>query len=355
MVNNRNDYDQSDESEYHFSDDDVSYEVENEPAAKPAEKSSKASRVNNMLANMSQSRRMIISAVVFIVLVFIVYKMVAPSNTPPSTDITAAPAPTMAQRAPAPAISTTQATAMPAQVQPVAPQQPVQQPAMASAMQPAAPVTVATAPSMQAPAPAAMPTEQPMQVAAAPVQPQPPVQAVQQQMPAVIPVQSPVPTSYVTPPPAAGTAIAQPVTDAASLSATSQQLMNQMNAAYQQKMSEYDAQTKATQEQMQMLTSRVAMMESQINQLVQALTRQNTVQEAPQAPPVVESKSSSYSVQAIIPGRAWLRSANGETVTVTENDMIKDLGRVTKIDPYNGVVEINTGTKVISLAYGVAE
>jgi hypothetical protein len=64
-----------------------------------------------------------------------------------------------------------------------------------------------------------------------------------------------------------------------------------------------------------------------------------------------EAKSP-YNVQAIIPGRAWLRAENGETLTVTEGDLIKDLGRVSKIDPYDGVVEINTGTKVISLAYG---
>jgi hypothetical protein len=32
--------------------------------------------------------------------------------------------------------------------------------------------------------------------------------------------------------------------------------------------------------------------------------------------------------------------------------MVRGLGRVTKIDPYDGVVEINTGNKIISLSYG---
>ena len=59
-----------------------------------------------------------------------------------------------------------------------------------------------------------------------------------------------------------------------------------------------------------------------------------------------------YSVQAIIPGRAWLKSEAGDTVTVAEGDMLKGLGRITKIDPYDGVVEIDTGNKIISLSYG---
>ena len=60
-----------------------------------------------------------------------------------------------------------------------------------------------------------------------------------------------------------------------------------------------------------------------------------------------------YTVQAIIPGRAWLKSESGDTVTVAEGDVLKDYGRVVKIDPYDGVVNIDTGSKVITLSYGV--
>jgi hypothetical protein len=59
-----------------------------------------------------------------------------------------------------------------------------------------------------------------------------------------------------------------------------------------------------------------------------------------------------YSVQAIIPGRAWLKSDNGETITVAEGDIIKGIGRVTRIDPYDGVVEINLGKRTVALSYG---
>jgi hypothetical protein len=60
-----------------------------------------------------------------------------------------------------------------------------------------------------------------------------------------------------------------------------------------------------------------------------------------------------YTVQAIIPGRAWLKSDSGETVTVAEGDTLRGYGRVVKIDPYDGVVAIDIGGKIISLSYGV--
>lgn len=354
MANNRDDFEHSEESEYHFSDDeDVSYEAENEPAAKSEEKPAAAKRLN-VFTNMSQSRRMLLSAVVFLVLVFIVYKMFVPSSAPPSTDITAA--------APAPVQSSTMASAAPGGAgRSAAPlkAEPAKPPVMPQTEQ-AAPQTPAAMPQTAAvsqPAPA-------MQAApsAAPVQSAP---MATQQMPPVIPVQPPTgayeqaPAQPVTgsQPVQAGAAPVPASSQGAVLTAESQQMISQMNAAYQEKLNQYDTENKAMQDQMQALSSRVAMMEGQINQLVQVLTRQAAAQAAAAQPvqPEIKSTAAGYTVQAIIPGRAWLRGANGETVTVTENDMIKDLGRVTKIDPYNGVVEVNTGTKVISLAYGVSE
>lgn len=72
----------------------------------------------------------------------------------------------------------------------------------------------------------------------------------------------------------------------------------------------------------------------------------------PAAPMKVMEPKVIYTVQAIIPGRAWLKSETGETVTVAEGDVLKNYGRVTKIDPYDGVVDIDTGNKMITLSYG---
>lgn len=51
----------------------------------------------------------------------------------------------------------------------------------------------------------------------------------------------------------------------------------------------------------------------------------------------------SLTVYAIIPGRAWLRSPNGKTLTVTEGDTLAEFGKVLKIDASNGVVITTSG------------
>lgn len=424
MVNDRdNKYEGQDDSEYHFSDEEVSYEVETDSnkAAAPAGQKS-----DGVMARFSRSKRMLISLVVFLVLVFVVYKMVAPPSTAPSTDITAAPPvaqntapvnnpPAMQQQA-----QSAQSTA-PAVAQNTTPPQQAMansQPVATPTVQPPAIPGTAQQPNMAMPtgAPVVQPevvqqvpqqvpqqqmtqqqmTQQQMpqqQMSQQMQQQQMPQQMQQQQMPqqmqqqqlpqqqvtqqqmqqqmpqqqmpqqippqqlsqqgmqqpGVIPVQSAVPIANQVP----GGINA----GIAATASESDRLMGQLNSDYTQKLNDFTTQNKALQDEVQTLNSRVASMETQMNQLVQALTRQNQPGASAPPPPVPEivtepSRASAYSVQAIIPGRAWLRLDNGETVTVAEGDMIKDLGRVTKIDPYDGVVEINTGSKVISLSYG---
>ena len=53
-----------------------------------------------------------------------------------------------------------------------------------------------------------------------------------------------------------------------------------------------------------------------------------------------------YSIQAIIPGRAWLISNKGDTITVVEGTMIPRYGRVSIIDPQQGQITLASG-KVI--------
>lgn len=50
-----------------------------------------------------------------------------------------------------------------------------------------------------------------------------------------------------------------------------------------------------------------------------------------------------YVVHAIIPGRAWLKSANGQIVTVTEGDSLGDFGKIAAIDAGNSVVRTSSG------------
>jgi prefoldin subunit 5 len=50
-----------------------------------------------------------------------------------------------------------------------------------------------------------------------------------------------------------------------------------------------------------------------------------------------------YTVHAVIPGRAWLKSARGQIMTVTEGDSIGNYGKVLVIDASNGVVLTSSG------------
>lgn len=57
----------------------------------------------------------------------------------------------------------------------------------------------------------------------------------------------------------------------------------------------------------------------------------------------INAASASYTVHAIIPGRAWLKSSSGQIITVTEGDKIGDYGTVAAIDSANGIVRTSSG------------
>lgn len=348
MLNERDEdkYEGHEDSEYHFSDDDGNYEIEGDTTHRAEESTTPAAPAakGNFFSRLTRSRR-IIMALVFLVLLYVAYKLVSPTPAP-NVDIAAAP---------------------PQAAQPAAPIQPtlVQQPA---APTPAtAPVAVATqtaAPAQPAPAAApAAPMNPAMQMAqqlAQNVLPSAPQQAAQPApapgaptYPSMIPVQSQTPSQ-----PAASSLDA----NVSAIASESQRLMGQLQTQYTQQMGGLEAQNKQMQDQVLALNARVANMEAQLTQIVQMLSRhaqQTSSNQDAGAPPSEAAAEQpgpnvriSYNVQAIIPGRAWLKSDNGEALTVAEGDVIKGVGRVTKIDPYDGIVEINTGTRTVSLSYG---
>ena len=352
MLNNRDDkYENPEESEYHFSDEDVSYEEEAESeltktAAVPEVK-------ETFFTRLTRSKRMLIVLFIFLVLVYIVYKLVTPTTSVQTTDITSATTSSVAvERKPSPILSS------PRPVTPVAvsnvvavPTPAMTQPAPAVSQMPPA-VSAVTQPSVAVPMIASVPTQTMQPVPTAPVMQQPP-----SMLPSTVPsMAGPV---QVTIPVTAAPVSAAGVTGTtmAALTADSARLVAQVQSDYTQKLNDYAVQNKMLAEQVQALGAKVAVMENELNQLVQTLTRQNQAATAPAATaatlpqPDTEAKIG-YSVQAIIPGRAWLRSDNGETITVAEGEMIKDVGRVIKIDPYDGTVEINMGNRTVSLSYG---
>lgn len=54
-------------------------------------------------------------------------------------------------------------------------------------------------------------------------------------------------------------------------------------------------------------------------------------------------KPPGYSIHAIIPGRAWLKSSSGQIITVAEGDAVGDYGTVAVIDAANNVVRTSSG------------
>lgn len=399
-------YEGSEDSEYRFSDEDVSYEVETEHS-----KAAPAGDAKEPMAGggggITTSKRMMISLVVFLGLVFVAYKIISPSSQQAAVTDISGNTPVIAQQNPpaidankpqqaapttsqAPAVAMQQAVNnMPAnQPTPVTNQAPTTPPAMPIATAPAQQATTAMAPPapvatlpvpgsppatqqpppaiiQQAPVSTAMQSPPPPQQQPSAVPATPGYAPAATTMPTVIPIAAP---SMPNMPAPATTTSAATEANIATLQTKSDQLVGQLQAEYTQKINDYATQNRALQEQIQTLTSRMATMESQFTQLLQKLTQKqeqppaqpmpptsmNMPATQPAAPMMERPQHISYNVQAIIPGRAWLRSDNGETITVAEGDVIKDLGRITKIDPYDGVVEINTGTKTVALSYGAA-
>lgn len=59
-----------------------------------------------------------------------------------------------------------------------------------------------------------------------------------------------------------------------------------------------------------------------------------------------------YYVQAVIPGRAWLKDASGKIVSVGIGDQVQGYGTVTKIEPRSGTVITSSGNKI---EYGISQ
>lgn len=342
MANNRDKpIGENEETEYHFTDDDITYEAEPIDTIEESKPEPVVQRRANFLADFG-TRRIILSVVAFIILLFIVYKIVVPNkdrNTIMPVAANEAPMqPMQAASAPVTQTVTTQ-NAAPANTN-YAPTTSNQAPT---------PVTVQQ-PPQNIPQSMASTTVTPSQPSNVP----PPMQQNMSQtqtteMPPVMAVQGSTPTY-----PASSQ---QVETGATQLNTINNQLVSQMQPDYNQKLAEVSQQNKQMEDEIQKLNATVSSIEARMNQLVQLMVRQQADTQQKAEENQVQSQANAgpklpYTVQAIIPGRAWLRANNGDTITVTEGDTIRDAGKVTRIDPYDGIIEINTGRKTVTLSYG---
>ena len=294
------------EGEYHFSDDQANYDMDMGAAKGPAAAATAFPTKESITDKLKQHRRIVIGIVVFIILLGIVYKLVAPSSSPVTDFQPNAPASAkVTKKAMAPSLSAPSQSQMPQQQQTV---------------------TTTTSAAVQQPV-----TTQP-----------------------VVTVTQPAVSNN---PSVENTNLVDRVT---TLEQQNAAMMSLMQTQYAQKIADNEAQNMTLRNQVQELTARISNMEVAFRQLTKILRGANTsspssasanravIQQTAQAARL----RSTYTVQAIIPGRAWLKSDAGDTVTVAEGDVLKDFGRITKIDPYDGIVDIDTGSKIVSLSYG---
>lgn len=334
MANERYDdkYEGHEEGEYHFSDDQVNYDLDAESPSKDGTVAAVMPKAS-IADKIKTHRRIVIGIVIFIILLGIVYKLIMPSSTTPLTDFS--------QQTTTP---TTKATTKPDPVNP----------ASTASQQAPATTTTTTQVSQQTPPPPATMTQQPMTPPAQPIMTAQSTQSIPQPV-------APVMTG------SENAASKGALDRIATLEQQNSAIMNLLQTQYTQRIAEAEAQNTQLRTQVQELTSRISNMEVAFRQLTKILrirppgpamsetanTMPGMITTAP--PPIrVARPRSTYTVQAIIPGRAWLKSEAGDTVTVAEGDMLRGFGRITKIDPYDGIVNIDTGNKVITLSYGTS-
>jgi hypothetical protein len=358
MVHERDEkYEGQEDGEYHFSDDQANYEMEPDEAAHSTETKVAAAPKSAASGGIEQYKRPLIGVTVFVVLIFLVYKITAPSGTAVPGDITqgssvAAPAATV-QKPVAPANTAAQSAF-----------QPLSRPLGMSASS----TSGAAQPAAQAPAAPVEPVilTDTTQTADQLVMPA----AAQQPAPAINVQQSSV---YNPAHPSADINGNSMVAEPAEVALLNQKItaLTQQNAKmqmdYSQKIADYESQNTVLQAKVQDLSARLANMETTLAHLGRAVQqdaqsggmnpnrpRAMAASGGMSAQGMMQSSEpkAAYTVSAIIPGRAWLKSEGGETVTVAEGDTLKGYGRIMKIDPYDGVVELDVGGKIVALSYG---
>jgi hypothetical protein len=369
MVHERDEkYEGQEDGEYHFSDDQANYEMEPDDAAHHStEEKVAAAPKSAQGGGIEQYKRPLIGVAFFVILIFVVYKITAPTSTAAPGDFTqnsSAAAPAAVQKPAVPAkvpdaITTTQSAFRPL-ARPVGM-------SGASSSGVVAPQAVVAPPQPTAPA---EPVTQPFVTQAAPLD-QPISVVVQQPVPAppVIVQQS---SMYNPAHPSAdsnGNAMVAEPAEIAILNqkiATLTQQSARIQVDYSQKIADYEAQNTALQGKLQDLNMRLASLETTLAHLGRAIQQDTrapglnpnrpATASVPGVPAQAMMQSSepkaAYTVSAIIPGRAWLKSEGGETVTVAEGDTLKGYGRIMKIDPYDGVVELDVGGRIVALSYG---
>jgi intracellular multiplication protein IcmG len=126
-----------------------------------------------------------------------------------------------------------------------------------------------------------------------------------------------------------------------------------------------DQQKQLTQDHMQTLDQKVSDVQKSMTELERVIGNLNTQLTQQAMAAKIEKQIQSqrkqvqnkrirvqkqYFVEAVIPGRAWLRGADGSALTVTVGDHLEGYGQVLSVNSYDGTVATSSGTKIL---YGI--
>jgi SpoU rRNA methylase family enzyme len=95
---------------------------------------------------------------------------------------------------------------------------------------------------------------------------------------------------------------------------------------------------------LQALSGYIITVSKNVDNLTKEVKRQSIVLQGLQGEAKKTRSSMALSIDAIIPGRAWLRDANGKLYTVAPGDEIPGYGRVLEINARDGLVKMSFGT-----------
>lgn len=84
-----------------------------------------------------------------------------------------------------------------------------------------------------------------------------------------------------------------------------------------------------------------------VHKKLQNMEKSMTVSDKPMhSAKEVRDAPAKYYIQAMIPGRAWIKSKKGSTITVRRGSRIMGYGRITMIDVENGIITTTSGNMI---------
>lgn len=161
----------------------------------------------------------------------------------------------------------------------------------------------------------------------------------------VVPQQIVKPMAPVEMPPQNTAAIEQFTQKLSSLEISAENNKNDINkmtsnmAEIQQAVAKMDEKLSNLSYNIQKVTDELATQQNQMVELKLLVTPKPPVKVAKK----VVAKRQYYYIQAVIPGRAWLKTRSGQTITVSKGSHIPGYGRVIAINPHTEEVIVNTG------------